>query len=213
MKRRAFVLGSVASLASVAVVSAQDATPTPASVGCRLPDASATPAMMDMPYDQMYIDAMIPHHQSVIDLATAAKDQLTIPELQEIAQAILDTQPGEIDKLTALRREWYGDDDITPMSMDLMHGSMGEDPATCSDPSMVNTMSSEWQVETFKKADDKDLAFIDQVLPHHQMAVSMSKAALELAEHKELKEIAQDVIDAQSKEIETLQKIRDEHYS
>ena len=63
-------------------------------------------------------------------------------------------------------------------------------------------------IEAFCAAEDKDLAFIEQVIPHHQMAIDTSQAALEHAVHPELVTIAEDVIAAQEAEIVELEAIR-----
>ena len=88
------------------------------------------------------------------------------------------------------------------VSMGMAHG--------CVDQGHMDQMSSEWQLETFAAAEDKDLAFIDQVIPHHQMAVDTSQVALEQAEHEEIREIARLVIEAQEREIAELEEIRAE---
>lgn len=59
---------------------------------------------------------------------------------------------------------------------------------------------------------DVDLMFIDMMTPHHQSAMAMAEVALERAEHPELAELAQDIIDAQQAEIEQMQAWRDEWY-
>lgn len=54
--------------------------------------------------------------------------------------------------------------------------------------------------------------FIDGMIPHHQLAVEMAQQALEEAEHEELRQIAQQIIEAQQAEIEQLQQWREEWY-
>jgi uncharacterized protein (DUF305 family) len=75
---------------------------------------------------------------------------------------------------------------------------------------MTNVMSADWQVATFCASDDPDLAFIDQVIPHHLMAVQASSDALTRAVHPEIAAFAQRVIDDQEAEIATLRTIREE---
>jgi uncharacterized protein (DUF305 family) len=157
-------------------------------------------------FDLMYIDMMIPHHESIIALSQVALSELTDPRLIDIAEAIVGTQDAEIDALTELRQEWYGD--AEPVSMEMMMEGM---PGMGTDMAMMEQqMSAELQVQSFCAAEDKDLAFIEQVIPHHQMAIDASEMALEQAVHPELKEIARDVIDAQQQEIDTLEAIRTE---
>lgn len=181
------------------------------------------PYESDIPFDQAYIDTMIPHHTSVIDLATAALDVLEDDRLFTIAQAVLDTQPGEIEQLRTFREEWYGDAEPAEMTDEMMMVTMGDMEAmdTCSGDhgmnmdmdmgsheDMMNLMDSEWILGEFEEAENKDLAFIDLVIPHHQMAVQQSMVGLQLAEHEELRTLCQDVIDAQEAEIEALELIR-----
>jgi uncharacterized protein (DUF305 family) len=63
-------------------------------------------------------------------------------------------------------------------------------------------------VAAFCSADNPDLAFIDLVIPHHEMAIASSQDALEMATHDELKVIAQQVIEDQQREIDELSMIR-----
>ena len=57
-----------------------------------------------------------------------------------------------------------------------------------------------------------DRAFIDAMVPHHQGAVDMAEVALENAEHREIRELAEDVVATQEKEIEELRAIKREQY-
>lgn len=59
---------------------------------------------------------------------------------------------------------------------------------------------------------EPDLMFIDMMTPHHESAMAMAEVALERAEHPELAELAQEIIDAQQAEIEQMQTWRDEWY-
>jgi len=54
-------------------------------------DAGATPS--GDAFDRAFIDAMVPHHQSAIEMATAAKEAgLSQPDLVKVADDILATQ-------------------------------------------------------------------------------------------------------------------------
>jgi uncharacterized protein (DUF305 family) len=56
-----------------------------------------------------------------------------------------------------------------------------------------------------KTGDDFDKAFIDGMIEHHQGAIDMAKLAKENAKHDEVKQMADDIIAAQSKEIDMMQ--------
>ncbi len=55
-----------------------------------------------------------------------------------------------------------------------------------------------------------DAAFVDSMVPHHEGAVEMAQAALENAEHEEIRALAQDIISAQRAEIDLFGEIREE---
>lgn len=177
----------------------------------------ATPAVVpfesDIPFDLAYIDSMIPHHASVVALSELALEELEDERLLEIAQAVLDTQPGEMEMLTAFRKEWYPDEpeDISDdRLMEMMMVTMAMDPSCSHDDGHMQLMDSEWLVAEFENAEDKDLAYIDLVIPHHEMAVRQSVVGLQLAEHEELRALLDDVIEAQTAEIELLTELREE---
>lgn len=56
-----------------------------------------------------------------------------------------------------------------------------------------------------KSGDDFDKAFIAGMIEHHQGAIDMAKLAKENAKHDEIKKMADDIIAAQSKEIDMMQ--------
>lgn len=59
------------------------------------------------------------------------------------------------------------------------------------------------------KGDEFDKKFISEMITHHEGAVDMAKLALTNAKHQEVKSMAQNIISAQTKEIDemkTLQK-------
>lgn len=56
-----------------------------------------------------------------------------------------------------------------------------------------------------KTGDDFDKAFLSEMIVHHEGAVSMAKAALTDAKHPELKQLAQNIISAQTTEIQQMQ--------
>ena len=235
LNRRRFATIFGASALFPIVTSAQDhgghhgdheSESTPEVLACSF-DPYATPTIVpyesDIPFDQAYIDTMIPHHNSVVALATEALDVLEDERLVTIAQAVIDTQPGEVEQLKAFREEWYGDAEPAEMTDEMMMVTMGDMDAMggCtgqhgmemdlgSHEDMMNLMDSEWILEEFAKADNKDLGFIDIVIPHHEMAVHQSYVGLQLAEHEELRTLCQEVIDAQEAEIKELKLIRED---
>jgi uncharacterized protein (DUF305 family) len=56
-----------------------------------------------------------------------------------------------------------------------------------------------------KTGDDFDKAFLGSMVAHHQGAITMAKLAQTSAKHDEIKNMAKDIISAQSKEINMMQ--------
>jgi hypothetical protein len=56
-----------------------------------------------------------------------------------------------------------------------------------------------------KTGDEFDKVFLEEMIAHHQGAVNMASVVLRSAKHNELKTFAQSIIDAQSKEIATME--------
>jgi uncharacterized protein (DUF305 family) len=59
------------------------------------------------PFDEAFIDAMIPHHQSAIEMAEVANEKSKNPRIKELAQNITSAQKREIEQMRGWRREWY----------------------------------------------------------------------------------------------------------
>jgi uncharacterized protein (DUF305 family) len=57
-----------------------------------------------------------------------------------------------------------------------------------------------------------DAQFIDSMIEHHQGAIDMAEQVLEQAEHPELRQLAEEVITAQTREIEEMTAWRQEWY-
>lgn len=66
---------------------------------------------------------------------------------------------------------------------------------------MVDSLAS-------KTGDDFDRAFISGMIEHHQGAIDMAKHAQKQAKHDEIKAMADDIITAQSTEIDMMKKWR-----
>ncbi len=62
----------------------------------------------DDQFDLRFIDAMVPHHEAAVDMAQQALEKSDRPEIQELAQNIIDSQQQEIDQMTKWKQDWYG---------------------------------------------------------------------------------------------------------
>lgn len=62
----------------------------------------------DDQFDLRFIDAMIPHHEGALIMAKDAIAKSKRPEIQKLAQEILNSQQQEIEQMQAWRKDWYG---------------------------------------------------------------------------------------------------------
>jgi len=65
-------------------------------------------AQSDAP-DEMFIDMMVPHHESAIDMAKEIQQTTERSELRQLAAEIITAQQTEIDQLKEWRAEWFGE--------------------------------------------------------------------------------------------------------
>jgi uncharacterized protein (DUF305 family) len=59
-------------------------------------------------FDLAFFDAMIPHHQMAVIMATMATMRADHPKLQALAQTMIDAQQREIEQMQAWRVTWSG---------------------------------------------------------------------------------------------------------
>ena len=59
------------------------------------------------------------------------------------------------------------------------------------------------------RANGTDAAFVEAMIPHHEQAVDAADIALSRVEHRELKDLAREIVQLQSIELATLRPVRD----
>ncbi len=148
----------------------------------------------EKPFDLQFIDQMIIHHQGAIMSAEHMIADSERAELRQLAENIQKSQADQIEQMRTWREQWYPDAGPTfEMDPTRMNEMM-------SDEHMQEMMGDEHMREMMG-SDATDAMFLRMMIPHHQLAIDMSEQALQRAEHPELKELAQQIIDEQSAEI------------
>ena len=167
------------------------------AAGCGGDDDAAQPAGGEetaasgqVPFDQAFIDAMVPHHREAIEMAKAAQSRgLTQPDLEKIANDIISSQQREIDQMLDWREQWFGSRTLGPVL-----------------PEVLGVPESELGMEhgsadEVAGAVDVDQKFAEMMIPHHEGAISMAEAAKERGQPDDVKELADAIIEAQEREI------------
>jgi uncharacterized protein (DUF305 family) len=129
-----------------------------------------------------YLTQMIPHHEEAVAAAEELLARSDRQEMKDFARSIIATQTAQIDEMKADLALWYPGRDTTaeytPMMRDLSQLA----------------------------GDELDQAFLEDMIPHHGMAVMMSQSLLSrgLAEHQEVTDLATTIRDEQRAEIMTM---------
>ena len=170
--------------------------------------------------DRHFIEMMVPHHQDAIDMANLALQKATRPEIKTLAENIKRTQTLEIAQMRTWYKSWYGVDlpvsqtgsnDSSSSGMmgsgnnSGMMGGMSMMGAGAGNMSMDDMdMGKGMNLSDLANAKDFDKAFIEAMVPHHQMAVMMSGMVLGYGEKPELRSLVQSIITAQTGEIDQM---------
>jgi uncharacterized protein (DUF305 family) len=159
--------------------------------------ACAPKAKPVVPYDLLFIDAMVAHHQGAVAMARPADSNALQPELKAFARKVIEDQSREIALMTQWRDQWFPGRPKTQNIMEMPGMAM----------SMMDISPDHMQKMTGAAFDKM---FVDMMIPHHEGAVTMARDALAKSRRPEIRELAQRIIDAQQREIEMMKRWKSE---
>jgi len=137
--------------------------------------------------DRAFVADMIPHHESAVEMAEIAQERGESDFVKGLADDIVRTQNAEV---SIMRRE-----EAELVGAGVEKGSLGVPE---------HMMGMDVDLEELKTATPFDKAFIEMMVPHHKGAVEMAEVELARGADPELKTLAQEIIDAQKREIEQM---------
>ncbi|MDQ3910585.1 MAG: DUF305 domain-containing protein [Actinomycetota bacterium] len=146
--------------------------------------------------DRRFIDAMVPHHQGAIAMAKVALKNAEHEEIKQLSSNIISSQRAEIEELKAIKKEEFGRSQV-PMEMS---------------PQQMRGMGMMMVPEQLAHSEPFDKEFIGVMIPHHQSAIEMANVALENTSNPRIRELANNIVDAQRREIEQMEEWREEWY-
>jgi uncharacterized protein (DUF305 family) len=147
--------------------------------------------------DKRFIDAMVPHHQGAIAMARVALGNAEHEQIKELSRNIISTQQAEIEELKSIKREEFGTSQV-PMEMS---------------PQQMRGMGMMMNPQHLSQSKPFDKAFINAMIPHHQSAIYMAQLAHEKSKIPEIKDLAENIVNAQKREIEQMKQWRIQWYS
>lgn len=145
--------------------------------------------------DELFIDAMAPHHQGAVEMAQVAQRNAEHSELRQLADNIVAAQQDEIEELRSIKVEQVSDPEV-PMEMA---------------PEEMEMMGMTDAAE-LENQQPFDRAFIDAMIPHHESAIEMARIANEESDNPRVRDLAGRFIEAQESEIKQIITWREEWY-
>jgi uncharacterized protein (DUF305 family) len=152
--------------------------------------------------DAAFLRAMIPHHESAIQMANVAKQRAQHPQIERLAVDIIAAQSDEIIRMHRIYRRLFRTA-LTPHPM--AHERLGLSPQEAG-------MAHMDAAKALTRARPFDRAFIDEMVSHHQGAIRMARAVMAKTNDREIEGLAEAIVSAQSREIGQMNQWRAEWY-
>ncbi|QBX56763.1 DUF305 domain-containing protein [Nocardioides seonyuensis] len=163
--------------------------------------------------DVTFASDMITHHAQALSMVDLTLDRPLDPEVQALAEDIRAAQGPEIETMADWLTEW--DEEVPETMRD--HANAGHDMGDMSDTmddmghsDMPGMMTSE-DMDALENASDEEFQdmWLEMMVEHHEGAVEMAETEQEDGQFKDAVELAGQIIDAQNKEIETMNGLLD----
>jgi uncharacterized protein (DUF305 family) len=135
--------------------------------------------------DQRYLDMMIAHHESAMDLARQAKDKTKRKQIKDLATMILKSEPGAIDELYEWKKDWYNDRKKVELEEKINLGSFDE---------------------------KFDLRFLNALIAHHENGIEMAEEIKFKSSRNEVLNNSDEVKEFLESSKKTLEQMRSEWY-
>ena len=158
--------------------------------------ASGMPMKNGKYSDELFVDAMVPHHEGAVEMAEVALKNAEHGEIEQLAEDIISAQEAEIKVLKSIKQEQFGTSKVPSGTNAAEMEGMG----MMTDPRSLATK------------DPFDKAFIDNMIPHHQSAIEMAEVAAAETQNPRIEELAKNVVEAQEREISQMKQWRREWY-
>lgn len=146
--------------------------------------------------DEHFIEQMVPHHDGAIAMATLALTKATHPEIKILAGAIIEAQEKEIKDMRSWYKDWFSKN-VSKTNTSMMGGGMMSQGGM--------HMGGQEDMTALENATDFDKAFIEEMIPHHQLAIMMANMLQSGTNRPEMLQLAKNIIESQSSEIEQMQ--------
>lgn len=157
--------------------------------------------------DVAFATDMIQHHAQALSMVDLTVDRTIDPEVQQLADDIRAAQGPEIETMSDWLQDW--DEEVPETMRD--HANAGHDMEGMGDAmegmdsAMPGSMSGE-DFDDLENAPDTDFQtmWLEMMIEHHEGAVEMAQDQQENGQYKPALDLARNVIDTQTAEIEQM---------
>lgn len=136
--------------------------------------------------EEQFVFEMVPHHQEAVDSSRAILQTTQNEKVRALAQNIIAAQEKEITMMGGWKKQWYPTSTYVssyrPMMPDLSKYSGA----------------------------DKDKAYLQGMVMHHNMAIMMAQQVLKLNPRSEVVQLANDIVRTQNQEIVEMKRLLSE---
>jgi len=201
-QRRWLILGVLAALVSLGVSSAARANgPTTGRAGRS---------------EVRFLEGMMDHHQMALDMSNDCLAKAKTDTVRTLCQNIITAQTAEIKTMQGWLAAWYKIDYKPVAMISSMSGGMSgmggmmataqptaaATPGMATDPAqMMGMMAGLDRLQ----GRDYEIAWLESMIDHHDDAIHMAQHILKIAEHPELRDMAQKIIGDQGHEIQQME--------
>ena len=145
--------------------------------------------------DRHFIEQMIPHHEGAVAMAKLALEKSKRAEIKTLATAIVKSQTKENVDMIGWYKSWFGKD-VPKVNTGMMSGGMMSGSGM--------HMGGQEDMAALENATDFDKAFLEAMIPHHQLALMMVQMLEAGTSRPEMLELARNITTSQSKEIQQM---------
>lgn len=161
--------------------------------------------------DVAFATDMLQHHAQALSMVDLTLNRPLDPQVQELAEEIREAQAPEIETFSDWLTDW--DEEIPETMRDHsnaghdMHGDMG-DSMEGLDSDMPGMMSAD-EMNALQDASDAEFQtmWLQMMIEHHAGAIEMAEAEQEDGQYEPAIELAADIVESQSAEIEEMEKV------
>jgi len=156
--------------------------------------------------DLEYLEHMIPHHQVAIDMSELLIPKTDIPQMLNLCRNIIRTQGYEIWEMDQMKRKLSetlyssekGYNENIKTKLDMYNPIMSKSKEGECNPLFFKPND---HMQHMKHMEITDKSYMEHMIPHHQVAIDMSKRLLLHTNHSYLMEFCRKLIIEQQGEI------------